>query len=1053
MHCFSTRLIPLFLSALVLWGRGNLLANELPDLAKAKWVFYDSSTVKDATAQRQGDIWQQTHPGLEGDTIWHTTDLSLPQGDFVFRAIVRTDGTGANGGVTLSAQLVSAKRLIASSVIQTNGKWEAHELAFKLTEPENVVRFWVVQKVFRGTSEFRRPVLAWQARRTPYAVLSREFPEGGEARLDCEPNRTYQVRLKNADSVNITFLDQDWQALCTLVCQDGSQFTAPPLTMLTRLNVNATDSFVEVTESPEAARSFDWNYWNSWNMVGPLSGGSAWRDFELKQLPEYAVGRFPVKAEVLVNGVLAGEGCTGYTDKYYLNLKQFLQTGQNRLELRFPAREKSTREILAADVEFRFSDASRQVLLASSGTWQTREPDGTVHPIVDFRPSWHLPELFDKNWIVPSAIPFSLLPPCPVKAELALDNSNAKVGEQVCGTLSLHFTAMPFFQTSRLGLRILDGKGKQAWLQWIFAKDDLTRLKAGDSLTLPFALCTDFLTPGRYSIHLDERLASASVGSLEITAGQPPAPRPPARFVRQGCMDCIVCGEFSAPAAIYYTLPNYGSTIGRNMEDDCRMFADAGFKVFSLPCHFGFDLVKNGSQGAKSIWLDNGKYDFSSIDIQAERLLASVPDARMILRIDCSIPSWWQEKHPEESVVWDEGTRNPGFPSLASERLRHDLSQALRDTATYVASRAWGGRILGFYALFGYDGQWFQPMDYGRQSRFADYSAAMQREFRAWLERAYHRDTDALRRAWGRPDAGFSTVQIPSREARLGSRYYLDPVKERPAIDFALCTARQTEEVIALIATSVKEVLGDLPFGTYYIPGDTTYRNAQAQRPCIDGIYDERNYNYAASPLGYDCNGVDQKGMAPHLAVNQTQRLHNVFYIGEDDSRTYLSMIKNPRWGNPDAFGTLAGRRRNTSKRLTTGMGFWYFDIWGHWYSSPALQEHFRREIRLMQEMRNWSPLPELDAQAVQVLKPGVNLHKRMNTAEDLAQVHFPAKTALPPVFIEDTVNLRDLGMPGLPRYRLYIFDDLFALDEGDRARIDGLKRDGATLLFTHATG
>ncbi|MBQ6471066.1 MAG: beta-galactosidase, partial [Victivallales bacterium] len=1041
------------LLALVFWMVGCTLAIDLPDLCKERWVFHDFVTAKTAKAQKQGNIWRQTHANDEGNSTWHTLDMTLPQGDFVFRATLRTEGEEGNGGAMLYAQSFNGKRLPSAQNIQTNGKWESHELAFKLTEPENKIRLWIAQKSFRGTVEFRRPALAVQARRSPYNVLSREFPEDGETRLDCEPNRTYQVRLKNADSVKVTFLDQDWRTLDMLVCQDGSQFTMPPLAMLARLRVEATDAFVEVTEIPESPQAFNWNYWNGWNMVGPLSGGIAWRDFELKRIPEYAIGRFPVKAEIWVNSQCVGQSISGYTDKYYFNLKPFLQTGQNRLELRFPVKEKPEHEKLAADVEFRFADTSRQVLLASSGTWQAKEPDGTVYAIVDFLPSWHLPELFDKGWIVPSAVPSRLLPPCPVQAVFTLDKSSANAGELVTGELALHFTAMPFFQTSRLAWRFLDADGNHAWLQWLFPKNDLTRLKAGDSLKIPFTLYTEFLTPGRYAIHLDDRLAAEPLGTLEITAGQPPAPRPPAQFIRQGCMDCFSCGDFCAPAAIYSTQANYNAKINRCMEDDYRLFADAGFQVFRVNTFFGFDYVKNGDRGVRSIWQGLGKYDFSDLDIQAERLLSVVPDAHILFCVNCSMPAWWAEQHPEEAVIWDDGTRNSGFASLASERFRRDLSQALCDTARYIASRPWSRRVIGFFASSGYDGQWFQPMDYGPQARFSDYSEAMQKSFRAWLTQNYRGNVTALRNAWGNAEVDFATAQIPNRDTRLGKDYYLDPIKHRSAIDFALCTASQTDEVIALIAKSVKEVLGEIPFGTYYIPGDTTYRYAQAKRPSADGIYDEKDYNFAAAPLGYDCNGIAERGMRPDIAVNRTQRLHNVFFIGEDDSRTYLSMIKNPRWGNPDTFGTLAGRRRNTSKRLVSGQGFWYTDTWGHWYSSPALQEHFRREIRLMAEMRRWNPLPELDAQAVQVIKPGINLHKRMNTPTDLSQVHFPTKTALPPVFIEDTVNLRDLGMPGLPRYRLYIFDDLFALDEGDRARIDGLKRDGATLLFTHATG
>ncbi|MBR4665461.1 MAG: beta-galactosidase, partial [Lentisphaeria bacterium] len=458
------------------------------------------------------------------------------------------------------------------------------------------------------------------------------------------------------------------------------------------------------------------------------------------------------------------------------------------------------------------------------------------------------------------------------------------------------------------------------------------------------------------------------------------------------------------------------------------------------------------SQGRVGIWQGMGKYDFAQIDAYAEKLFASVPDAMIICHFSCHMPEWWLKQFPDEAVVWDDGTRTR-FVSLASEKFRKDLTNALSDTFKYIASRPWSRRILAFYAVSGYDGQWFQPMDYGPKQRFADYSTHMQKEFRNWLRKKYGNNVSALRKAWGDPSVTFDNAPIPSRSERIGKDYYLDPVRNRNVLDFAHCTAQQTENVISLIAATVKKDLGGILFGTYYIPGDTTYRNAQAQRPCTDGIYGNPNFDFAASPLGYDCHGLDQKGTGSNFAVNQTMRLNNVFYLGEDDSRTYLSMVKNPRWGNPDTFGTLAGLRRNMAKRLALGHGFWHYDMWGHWYSAPAIREHLRREIILMNELRRWKPLPELNAEAVNVVKVGTSLHKRMNTPADLHQVHFPRVKSIPPLFVRDSVLLRDLDNPRLPQYKLYVFDDCFALNAADRKKIDSVKKNGAVLLFTHAAG
>ena len=1038
--------------AFLLCGFLSVTAAEPDNLASgARWISSTFAGEGKVSFREDKGIYTQKHDCVDGSTLWHTMDLELAPGSYVFSAFVRTEGEASDGGAVLGVELLGSKNLVKGKPVTTGGKWISTEISFTLTQKDPKIRLWMIQRKFAGQIQFRNPVLKKQAERSPYVILDKEFPEPVEYRLDCEPGRVYSVKLKNLKSVAITFLDQDRNPIAESNCRDGECFTAPEGLMLTVLNMPSPEASVRIEEQPEAPSAFNWNFWNSWHMVGPLSGGSAWRDFELKEMPEYAIGRFFVKAEVVMNGKQIGHGSHAYTDEYYFNLKPYLKTGMNRIEFRFPAKEKTVREILAADIEFRFADGSRQIMLASGGNWKYRDPDGTEQNVTDFRPSWYNRELFDKNWIVPSAAPDRLFEPFPAEVKLSLDSSHVKAGEPLNGKMTVNFKEMPWFQSSRLALRVLDQDGRQVWKQWIFSKQDFTALKKGSQVELPFHLSTDFLSAGNYSIYADERLTAGKLGDFSVN-GEKVIDSVRPEVLHQGCMDCFRKGSFSSPAAIYLGRPCFNAKIGRNIEDDYRQFADSGFKVFSLVCYFGHDLVKSGSQGRAGIWLGMGKYDFSQIDDYAEKLLASVPDAMIICHFLCHMPEWWLKEFPDEAVVWDDGTRTQ-FVSLASEKFRKDLTGALSDTFKYIASRPWGNRVLALFAASGYDEQWFQPMDYGPKQRFADYSVHMQKEFRNWLRKQYGNDVSALQKAWNDPDVTFETAPIPTREERLGKNYYLDPGKSRNVLDFALCTAQQTEDVIGLIASTAKKELGGVLFGTYYIPGDITYHNGQAQRPSTDGIYDNPDFNFAASPTGYDCHGLEQKGLGASFAVNRTLRLNNVSFIAEDDTRTYLTMVKNPRWGNPDTFGTLAGLRRNMAKRLALENGFWQYDMWGHWYSSPAIRELLRREIILMNEMRRWAPLKELNAEAVGVSKTGTSLRKRMNTLEDLHQVHFPMKQSIPPLFILDSVKLRDLDNPGLPQYKLYIFDDCFALNDADRKKIDSLKKNGAVLLFTHATG
>ncbi|HOG49980.1 MAG TPA: hypothetical protein PKY10_05285, partial [Lentisphaeria bacterium] len=181
--------------------------------------------------------------------------------------------------------------------------------------------------------------------------------------------------------------------------------------------------------------------------------------------------------------------------------------------------------------------------------------------------------------------------------------------------------------------------------------------------------------------------------------------------------------------------------------------------------------------------------------------------------------------------------------------------------------------------------------------------------------------------------------------------------------------------------------------------------------------------------------------------------LNNKIRIGEDDTRTFRSQPHEGIWGNSDSFGTLAGMRRNIAQRLTSGGGHWYYDMYGHWYNAPSIQTLFKKELHLMNVLSSWAKLHCLDPEVVNVTKVGTSLHKRVNTQPDLHQVHFAKINQSKPGFQVAEVHLRHLDHAKLPKFKIYIFDDLFALDSNDRKLIEQKKQNGNVLLFTHASG
>lgn len=892
--------------------------------------------------------------------------------------------------------------------------------------------------------------------RSPYLIVQKEI--SGESREDIRvvPGKFYRLETPGELSAQVIFTDQDAKLINRLELQSGQVFRVPLECMRCQLQVAwpETPSTLRVVEISDRAEAFSWLDWNSWNMAGPIGAGLVRRNFHLEQLPEYAVGRFWGRCDVLLNDCLLGKASQGYVNSYYYDLRPLLKPGLNNLLLKYPDNASGKPQIVAVDIELRYASGESTIILASDGTWEYQDStnDNWV-PLSTFQPCWYKAELFDKPWVAPSAIPDDLLPPCPIELKSDYgEKRHAVSGQTQKFSLQIKFQGMPFFASNRFAIDFINQDGRASWRQWYFPAGDLRKMKAGECLEMELDLVTDYLSPGTYTLRLDRRLDDGhgnGLGELEITEAKENNPLKTSFEVR-GCIDSIVVEGQAMPAAIYHNAPYYKSHIPRNVEDNYWLMRQSGHQFFTVTGFFGTDIVKTNTDRG-SVWIGPDQYDFSSLDDRMIELLSVVPDAKIIFKLLGDNPGWWIKAHPDECVVWDDGSKHQQ-PSWASLLWQRDTCKAITELAKYLRKSPWCKQIVAWYLSAGYDGQWFQPTNYKAPYNFSDYSQHMLKYFQNWLIDKYQNDQEKLRIAWNQADVSFETVAIPSREERQGKNYYLDPKANQNVIDFAYCQAALTNQLIAMFAEAFR--LGweaDIPFGTYYMPYDVTYFNGQAQRPSDDAILDDSSYNFAAAPLGYQKHGLNQAGTSN--PQHYSYILNNKIRIGEDDTRTFRSQPHEGIWGNFDSFGTLAGMRRNIAQRLTSGGGHWYYDMYGHWYNAPSIQALFKKELHLMNVLSSWAKLHCLDPEVVNVTKVGTSLHKRVNTQPDLHQVHFAKINQSKPGFQVAEVHLRHLDHAKLPKFKIYIFDDLFALDSNDRKLIEQKKQNGNVLLFTHASG
>ena len=157
------------------------------------------------------------------------------------------------------------------------------------------------------------------------------------------------------------------------------------------------------------------------------------------------------------------------------------------------------------------------------------------------------------------------------------------------------------------------------------------------------------------------------------------------------------------------------------------------------------------------------------------------PNALIIPRFGITWPPrWWSDRHPDEMMLYDDGSR--GIASIHSRVWRKD---AAANVAAFVRrlEQKYGGHMLGYHTSGQNTGEWFY--DRGWEGRLSGYEPPGREAFRAWLKQKYKTQA-ALRLAWHSPSASFESIEPPSfrERTRCKAGHFRDPLIEQKVIDF-----------------------------------------------------------------------------------------------------------------------------------------------------------------------------------------------------------------------------------------------------------------------------
>lgn len=344
-----------------------------------------------------------------------------------------------------------------------------------------------------------------------------------------------------------------------------------------------------------------------------------------------------------------------------------------------------------------------------------------------------------------------------------------------------------------------------------------------------------------------------------------------------------------------------------------RQFADAGYRLFSIPVYFG-DQGINAVYGIRpfepGIFSEKGKADFSILDRQIGQILEIVPDAYVFPRVNMSMPSWWERENPDECCDTGVGG-GPRRSCFASDKWFDDTWEMLERFLRYAESAPYADRICAYMLADGQTEEWF-----------------------AFDQRG------GIGPAARRKNGGKGDPDDPAFRRFLS----------HAAADAICRFARKTKAL-----TGRRKAVGCFYGYTFEVP--TWKMNHHALREVLASP----DVDFLCSPASYVARGepgLDWPWQVPFDSMQAAGKL----YFMENDTRTHLTKLlkechpgacpehtyEQPVWLGPDSeTKSIHLLRMNLARQLASAHASWWFDMWGGWFDSPAIMREMAEYLKI----------------------------------------------------------------------------------------------------------
>ncbi len=385
-----------------------------------------------------------------------------------------------------------------------------------------------------------------------------------------------------------------------------------------------------------------------------------------------------------------------------------------------------------------------------------------------------------------------------------------------------------------------------------------------------------------------------------------------------------------------------------------KKFSELGVRQF---CVFPANTVNALGQPYSEydpVWLWDRVYNFDSLDRQLNDILAFCPDAEFLLMVDLNSPPWLVRKL----------------------QCRQKACDSFADVAGCVACDFWKTTTLEYMkAVLGHVQEKYAAhircfiLACGATDEWMDYSMGQESEDKLSLYRIYCREHQ-LPEPEGIPDVS-RRYHSPHLNGCLR-----DPGQDGDALNYWKFHSDLVASGICDFASEARGFLREdqeigvfygyvMELGKNYLVG---CGHLAYEKVLASGLVD-----FFISPGDYCDRPMGGGGGFQNL--NGCIRLNRKHFLHELDHHTHTANLQvtpyaSASWWTPwpDAASDIAGLRREFCRTLLHGASLWWFDMWGGYYSDPAVLQAIGEMKQLWDRLADFNREP--DAEVALIVDP-----------------------------------------------------------------------------------